>query len=382
MAESLAGATVEDADELCDVPGFAETFLGAPARPGQPFRQDRLADTLQALVDGGLDGFYRGAVAEAIAADLAAVGAPVRVGDLAAHRARAVTPLSLRLSVGRAHNMPPPTQGAASLMILGLYDRLRTAEEDETALIHAVAQATTSAFRIRDSRIGDPGAMSDSPADWLDDRALAARASAIDLAGVMRWGTGADAGDTVWFGVIDGDGRAVSAIQSLYWGFGSGVVLPRTGILWQNRGCSFRLDGGGPRQLAPGRRPFHTLNPPMAELDDGRLVVYGTMGGDGQPQIQAAMMTRYGWGGTSAQAAVTAPRWLLGRTWGDETATLRIERRFGSGVADRLRALGYAVAEVEAFDAVMGHAGLLVRHPDGTLEGGADPRSDGCVATV
>ncbi|MEZ5670283.1 MAG: gamma-glutamyltransferase [Alphaproteobacteria bacterium] len=382
IAESLADMLEGHGAELAGVAGFADTFpTGAAARAGALWRQPRLAATLQGLVDDGLDSFYRGAVAEAVAADLAAVGAPVGLADLGECHATEVSPLSLKLSVGKAFNMPPPTQGAASLMILGLYDRLRADGDDELALIHKVVQATTSAYRVRDSAIGDPSAMTARPADWLAADALDRRAAGIDVGRVAPWGAPEDGGDTVWFGVIDGAGRAISAIQSVFWEFGSGVVLPKTGILWQNRGSSFHLGGGGPRALQPGRKPFHTLNPAMAELGDGRVVVYGTMGGDGQPQSQAAMLARYAWLGQGAQASVTAPRWLMGKTWGQETASLKIESRFAPGTADRLRALGYAVDEMGAFDSLLGHAGMLVRHPSGTLEGGSDPRSDGTVAT-
>lgn len=382
MAESLAGMLASHGPELVAQPGFAAAFpQGADARAGAALAQPALAETLRMLARAGLDGFYRGEVAAAIAADLAAVDAPVAAADLAACRAREVAPLSVALSVGRAWNMPPPTQGAASLMILGLYDRLREAGDDEAALVHKVVLATTSAYRLRDSRLGDPAAMDEDPAGWLAAAALDARAASIDCSRAMRWGSGGDAGDTVWFGVIDGEGRAASVIQSIFWEFGSGVVLPRTGILWQNRGSSFALGGSGPRLLAPGRKPFHTLNPAMAELADGRLVVYGTMGGDGQPQTQAAMLARYAWLGATAQQAVTAPRWLMGRTWGEADAELKLESRFPPAVPERLAVLGHPLRVLGPFDSLLGHAGMLVRHPDGALEGGADPRSDGSVAT-
>ena len=187
-------------------------------------------------------------------------------------------------------------------------------------------------------------------------------------------------GDTTWLGVIDDAGRAVSMIQSIYFEFGSGVVLPESGIWWQNRGCSFDLRPGQLRSLAPGRKPFHTLNPAMAQLDDGRLLVYGTMGGEGQPQTQAAVFSRYVWGGHNVRSAVAAPRWLLGRTWAEQSTTLKLESRYGADVVERLRAMGHPVEIVGDFDERMGHAGALVRHPDGWIEGGEDPRSDGCVA--
>jgi len=210
--------------------------------------------------------------------------------------------------------------------------------------------------------------------DTLDR--LAAR---IDPRRALAWPHEPTGGDTVWFGVVDGQGRAVSAIQSTYFEFGSGLVLPRTGITWQNRGASFRLSEHGWNSLKPGRKPFHTLNPAMAVFDDGRVMAYGTMGGEGQPQTQAALFTRYA-GGMGLQAAITAPRWLLGRTWGEDSVTLKLEDRFEPGLYDALRNAGHAVEQVAPFTSMMGHAGALVRHESGLIDGATDPRSDGGVA--
>jgi gamma-glutamyltranspeptidase/glutathione hydrolase len=129
----------------------------------------------------------------------------------------------------------------------------------------------------------------------------------------------------VWFGAADKDGMVVSMIQSTYFEFGSGLVLPKTGITWQNRGASFRLAEKGCNALKPGRKPFHTLNPALAHFEDGRVMAYGTMGGEGQPQTQAAVFSRYGWQGTDLARAIAAPRWLLGRTWGEDSTSLKIE---------------------------------------------------------
>lgn len=187
-------------------------------------------------------------------------------------------------------------------------------------------------------------------------------------------------GDTTWFGAIDREGRAVSVIQSLYHEFGSGVVLSDTGICWQNRGASFVLDGSGPKLLRPGRKPFHTLNPALALLKDGRVMVYGSMGGDGQPQTQSAVFTRYVHYGQGLQQAVTAPRWLLGRTWGANSTSLKLEGRFPDEVIEGLIRRGHEVEVVGAFDEMMGHAGALVSSREGVIEGAFDPRSDGAVA--
>ncbi|MEK9726257.1 MAG: gamma-glutamyltransferase, partial [Rhodospirillaceae bacterium] len=167
---------------------------------------------------------------------------------------------------------------------------------------------------------------------------------------------------------------------SLYWEFGSGTVLDETGLIWQNRGTSFSLDPAHHNALKPHRRPFHTIQPALARLSDGRVMPYGTMGGEGQPQTQAMVFARHVLHGQGLQEAVTAPRWLLGRTWGAETTNLRMENRVDPGVIDALGAAGHDIQTVGAFDEVMGHAGALVRHPDGLIEGAADPRGDGAAA--
>ena len=131
----------------------------------------------------------------------------------------------------------------------------------------------------------------------------------------------------------------------------------------------------------PGRRPFHTLNPALALFDDGRTMAYGTMGGEGQPQTQAAVYTRYVHQKMALQAAVTAPRWLLGRTWGEQSTTLKLERGFPAETFDAMAARGHVVEWAGDYDSVMGHAGAVVRHADGLLEGASDPRSEGSVAS-
>ncbi|RYG12640.1 MAG: gamma-glutamyltransferase, partial [Caulobacteraceae bacterium] len=249
--------------------------------------------------------------------------------------------------------------------------------------LHGLIEATKQAFLLRNRRVGDPQRSAFDAQALLDDaNALDRMAGAINPGRAAPWPQPSAQGDTVWLGVADGRGQMVSLIQSTYFEFGSGLVLPRTGVTWQNRGCSFSLSGEGPNQLAPGAKPFHTLNPAMALFDDGRMMAYGTMGGEGQPQTQAAIFTRYGFYGQDLQAAVTAPRWLLGRTWGQDSVTLKLEDRFPRDVIDRLRLMGHAVEVVAPFTSLMGHAGAIVRSPDGVLTGASDPRSDGAVCAL
>ncbi len=383
-SDNQARTTALKRAELESAPGFAETFLidGAPPAPGARFRNPALGRTLQRLAADGPDDFYRGALARSIGADLAAAGTPLTQDDLAAHRARRVAPLALALNSGTVYNMPPPTQGVASLMILGLIDRLgiEDAEPDGFAHVHAVIEATKQAFLLRDAHLADPETMDVDPARWLAPRFLDSRARRIDPERALVWPQAAPGGDTVWLGAIDGAGRAVSFIQSLYWEFGSGVVLPETGLVWQNRGSGMRLAETGPNRLAPGRRPFHTLNPALARLADGAVMAYGSMGGEGQPQTQAALHSRIVTFGQDCQTAVSAPRWLLGRTWGEAATSLKIEPRFDPGLLDALKAAGHDVEPVAPYSDLMGHAGVVIRRPDGRLEGASDPRGNGTVA--
>ena len=217
----------------------------------------------------------------------------------------------------------------------------------------------------------------------IEDRFIAGEAMKIDRRKASPWPVSAGGGDTIWMGAADAQGLVVSYIQSLYWEFGSGCVLPRTGVLMQNRGSSFSLERGGANPLEPGRRPFHTLNPALAVLKDGRVVGYGCMGGDGQPQTQAAVFSRHVMLRQTLDEALDRPRWVLGRTWGAARINLRLEPRFDDALLDRLHSAGHDVEVLgEPYSDVMGHAGAVVLHPDATCEGAHDPRADGGAAGV
>jgi gamma-glutamyltranspeptidase len=379
--------TADKLPELRDAPGFAETFLsdGTPPAIGAVFKNPALAETFERLGKDGLDDFYRGGLAQDLAAGLENAGSPIRAGDLANHHALFVKPLSVSLATGTVYNMPPPTQGLASLILLGVYERLGIGAAESFEYVHGLVEATKCAFRVRDRYVTDPAYMDVDPTDFMTTDTLDKMAKSVSPAKAAPWPESTPGGDTVWLGAIDSEGRAVSFIQSLYWEFGSGVVLPETGIIWQNRGTSFNLEVDGHNCLMPGRRPFHTIQPALAKLSDGRTMVYGTMGGEGQPQTQAMIYSRYVMHGQDLQQAVTAPRWLLGRTWGAETTNLRIEDRFDNKVLSALQAAGHDVEVVGPFEEFMGHAGALVHHPPedknaALIEGAADPRSDGQVA--
>ncbi len=290
VAVTRGGAEIAAAKgaELRDQPGaWAATFepQGRPLVEGEILRQPQLAATLTVLARDGLRSFYEGALARSIAADLHQLGSPVSASDLAAHRATRPGPLSVPIEGARLFNTAPPTQGAASLLILALFDRVHAAEAEGFDYVHGLVEATKQAFLFRDRHVGDPAYMTFDPQILLDDpRELDEMAMRIDLNRALPWPQPASAGDTCWFGAADAEGRVVSAIQSTYFEFGSGLVLPETGITWQNRGSSFRLAEDGWNALRPGRKPFHTLNPALARFDDGRVMAYGTMGGEDSPR--------------------------------------------------------------------------------------------------
>ncbi len=367
-------------DTLHAAPNFAANFLddGKPWQRGMTRKLPALAGTLERLATAGLDDFYRGDLAQAIAADLDALGAPVTRADLAAYEAAARAPLHLRRRDAVLYNFPPPTQGLAALLILGIFDRLGVAHGESVAHFHGLIEATKRAFAIRDQVVTDFDRLLHQPADFLTPERLLAEAARIDMNRAAATPLRADQGGTVWMGAIDANGMAVSYIQSVYWEYGSGTVLPRTGIVWQNRGISFSLDPEAVNPLEPGRRPFHTLIPALAAFDDGRIMAYGAMGGDGQPQFQSQIYTRYADYGMDPASAVRAPRLLYGRTWGASSISVKLEDGFEPSLVAALRKMGHDVEQLGAQHTdTFGHAGMVVRHPDGHLEAVHDPRSDG-----
>jgi gamma-glutamyltranspeptidase/glutathione hydrolase len=380
VTPSQARLGAEKLDELSVVPGFAATFLpeGKPPAVGATLKQPALAATLDHLAHAGLDDFYRGDVGREIAADLDRAGSPVERSDLVGCRATAAEPLSIALEAGTLFNTPPPTQGLASLMILALFERLGVTEAEGFDHVHGLVEASKRALRVRDRVLTDPDRLPHPVERCLDAGFLDREAVTIDRRKAAPWPAPSGGGDTVWMGAADATGLVVSYIQSLYWEFGSGLVLPRTGVLMQNRGASFALEAGALNALEPGRLPAHTLNPALALLADRRIIAYGAMGGDGQPQTQAALFTRHVRFRQPLDRALDAPRWLLGRTWGATRTSLRMESRFDGNLVDRLLSAGHDVELLpDAYSDLMGHAGAVVLHPDGTLEGAHDPRADG-----
>jgi oxamate amidohydrolase len=385
VTKSQFASTSAKTAELKPQPGFAESFLvdGQAPVAASNFKMPRLSVTLEHLARKGLADFYKGELADSIARDFAKIGGVLTFDDLKKHDALYREPLQRKHSLGTLYNMTPPTQGVVSLLILAIVDKILAKQPITDALgadyVHLCVEATKQAFSIRDKYVTDPAHMSVHAQQLLDDDIVNALAANVSTQKAGPWGKNLKPADTVWMGVIDKEGRAVSFIQSIYHEFGSGVVLAESGINWQNRGSSFSLDPKALLCLKPGKKPFHTLNPAMMLFDDGRTMPYGTMGGDGQPQTQCAVFTRIAQFGMTPQAAIDAPRWLLGRTWGTPSDSLKIERRFDEKVFNDLRARGHDIEWLGEWDESVGHAGALVRTREGVMTGGYDQRSDGGV---
>ena len=366
---------------------FRRVFLrgdGQPFTTGEVLKQPDLAESLTMIAEGGAEAFYRGSIAEKIVADLQANGGVLTLKDFADHKADWVQPIQVRYRGFTAHNLPPNTQGMASLAILNIlnnYD-VKALGEGTADYYHLIVEATKQAFADRDKYLSDPEFVKIPVDELLSAQHGKDQAARIAMDKAATNVKPLDPkGDTVWFGVVDQDGNAVSMIQSVYHDFGSAIVAKGTGILLQNRGSFFALDPTHINRLEPRKRTFHTLNPAMLMKDGKPFLVYGTMGGEGQPQTQAAIVTRVVDFGMTPQDAVNAPRWLHGRTWGAWSNDLKLEGRIPTAVVDDLKRRGHPVNVIENFTDAMGHAGAILIDPStGVLYGATDPRGDGTAA--
>lgn len=382
VTESLTAACRKLANDVTPAAAFAtlnDVYLNPVLREasGQVYNL-ALADTLEYLGHAGLDDFYRGDIAQRLVADANNLGMDLQADDLNAFHASLREPLATVIQPAKVYNLPAPTQGVASLIILALFDRLYTPEMSEEQQVHLLVEATKQAFVLRDLHLADPTVSQGSESEWLEDAYLDSLAAGI-AEQAQPWPRPPLYGDTVWMGCVDRDGLMVSFIQSIYWEFGSGVMLPSTGIIWNNRGCSFSLAENHPNVLAPGKKPLHTLNPAYAELNDGRRLVYGTMGGEGQPQTQAALFSRFVYGGEGLAEAIARDRWLLGRTWGESSTDLKLEPALAKRIGKYLTDRGHQVQALPAQSEIMGHAGAICLAADGNVESATDPRSDGAA---
>jgi gamma-glutamyltranspeptidase len=397
VSRSLEEWTAQDVPLLKQHTQAAQLFLpdGQAVREGQRLRNEGLAESFELIAQhGARGGFYEGELAGRICAALVDGGSPLRPEDFAAFSAEWVDPISTTYRGHTAYEFPPNTQGFAALQVLNLLEGYDVAAiGDGTAdYYHYAAEAVKLAFADRDAWLTDPASL-DIPLESLIDRSYAdERRNLIDPeramvmeevkpgidAGTAAVGRGAE-GDTCSICAVDDDGMAVSLIESVYHDFGSAEIAGDTGILLQNRGSFFSLDENHPNRLEPGKRTFHTLIPAMVmDSDNTPELVYGTMGGEGQPQTHAALLTRLIDFGYDVQQAIEAPRWLMGRTWGTKSQDLSLEGRISDGVIRELERRGQPVKVLADWDDNMGHAqAIRIDRRNGYLEGGADPRGDG-----
>lgn len=398
VARSLAEWFARCTDLLAHDGGLRRLFCrdGRPLAAGDRLAQPELAGTLELVARrGARDGFYEGELAERICAGVAPRGAPLDPADFAAYRAEWTTPIVARYRGREILEHAPNAQGFTALQILQLAERFDVAELGDGSADHLMmmAGAIALAQADREEWLADPRFI-DIPLDRLLSPDYAAERSArIDLRRAtglddappgIRFGPAArrvpPRGDTCAFCVADERGMIVSAISSIYLGFGSGEIPPGTGIILQNRGALFSLDERAANRLEPGKRPFHTLIPAMMCEGGVPTVAFGAMGGNGQPQTHAALVTRLVDFGYDVQQAIEAPRWVIGRTLSSAARQMWLEGRIGARIARELERRGQPVRRVSDWDSDMGHAhAIRICRERGLLEGGSDPRSDGAA---
>lgn len=400
ITRSLADWLAQDEPILRQSPEMTRIYLpaGKPQREGARLVQSDLARSFEELAaSGARAGFYEGTLAQRICAALGPAGSPLTPEDFAAYRAAWVEPISSTYRGFHVVQMPPSTQGFAALQILNLLEGFDVAAwGDGTAdYYHYIVEAVKLAFEDRDEWLTDP-AFVDIPLEQLLSKKYAAERRALidpqralpfdELAPGLRYRTDvahrhpSPSGDTVYFCAADSDGLVVSIIMSIYHDFGAAVIGGDTGIIMQNRGSFFSLDDKHPNRLEPGKRTFHTIIPAMMLKDGQPVLAYGTMGGEGQPQTQAAMVTRMIDFGYDVQQAIEAPRWLMGRTWGTASRDLSLESRISDEVARELTLRGHPVRMVSQWESTLGHAqAIRINRESGFFEGGADPRGDGAA---
>jgi gamma-glutamyltranspeptidase / glutathione hydrolase len=361
-------------------------FAGKPPSPGVRLVQPDLAATLRTLAaDPAL--FYEGSLAERICFAACEEGGWLATEDLAAHHSDWTEPVRASFADWGVEEMPPNSQGLAALVGLRLFERGGMAE-DETAgdRAHRGVQAAKILMAVRDAEIGDPEGMRRPPAELLSDAylgpllALASQDAPLTRKSIERLIGAAPApavthpgGDTVHFAVTDAGGMSVSCIQSVFEDFGSGIVVPGTGIVLHNRGSSFLLRPEQVNSLAPGRRPLHTLAPAMATVAGETAAVFGCMGGHAQAQVHLQLIAAMAGRGADPATALAQPRWFVSP---EQEDVVLVEDR--GPLARELSQRGHAVRLVEPYAQEMGHAqAILTDQTTGALFGATDPRSEG-----
>ncbi|MDL2280777.1 gamma-glutamyltransferase [Selenomonadales bacterium OttesenSCG-928-I06] len=384
VTKSQEEYTNENITSLKIFKGFKETFLnqeGLPYKEKELFKQPILAKTLELIAQKGATEFYSGKIANKIVSEIQANGGILTLDDFENHTANWINPIKGFYRDFTVYNLPPNTQGFASILILQILNNFdfTKIEEGSTDYYHLLIEACKQAFIIRDKYLTDPD-FYDIPLDYIlskEHANLLAKNISLEKTADFNYQL-EPKGDTVWLGFSDEMGNAVSLIQSTYHEFGSGIIPEDTGITLQNRGCFFSLDENHPNKLEPQKRTFHTLNPAMLFKNNKPYLIYGTMGGEGQPQTQATIVTRIVDYNYDVQNAINAPRYLYGRAWGETENDVKFESRVPVSILEELKKRGHLIKTVEKFSNLMGHAGAIQIDPKtDTKQVAADIRSDG-----
>jgi gamma-glutamyltranspeptidase/glutathione hydrolase len=362
-------------DRYRDFEDFRETFLPGGRAPaaGEFFTCKPQAQTLQWIADSTGEAFYRGDLARQIVDCAQSNGGSMALEDFAEHNAEWVIPISVKYRDVRLHEIPPNGQGLAALIALGILDQfdLSRYPVDSADSLHLQIEATKAAFAEAYRHIADIDAMDARPEDFLDSDFLARKAQKISMteAAFPESDLPIDHG-TVYLTAADKSGMMVSFIQSNYLGFGSGIVIPGTGIAMQNRGHGFVLEKNHPNCVSGGKRPFQTIIPGFVTRDYRAEMSFGVMGGSMQPQGHVQMLVRMFDYGLNAQAACDAPRWRV-----DDDFSIAVEPGFPGTVIDDLKARGHVIMEDPRIFPY-GGAQIIHRLPDGYCAA-SDPRKDG-----
>lgn len=348
---------------------------GEVPREGDLHRQPALAETLAKIAAGGRKAFYEGSVAEAMVATLKEAGGCHTVEDFAAVRGDFVTPVATDYRGVRVHQIPPNNQGLTALVMLNILDGfdLRSLAPLSAARTHLEVEAGKLAYAARNAAIADPASMT-AKLDQLLSKAWAGglrRAIRTDRPIADLPDLGLAKSDTVYICVVDRDLNAVSFINSIYHSFGSTILCPRTGVLFQNRGRSFRLDPSHPNCIGPSKRPMHTIMPGMVTQGGRVLMPYGVMGGDYQPFGHVRLLTNVFDYELDVQAALDMPRVFAGATW------IELEKSFPPETIRGLLEIGHDVRLSP--EPLGGGQAIRIDHARGILTGGSDPRKDGCA---
>lgn len=357
---------------------FEKVFLPAGKSPiaGEKFVCPAQADTLRQIAASKGQAFYQGEIAEKIAACAAHGGGVLTVEDLGAHQSEWVNPIQITYREIDLHELPPNGQGLAALIALGLlrHHDIGRYPPDSTDSIHLQVETMKFAFAEAWRNISDPATMKIDPVSLLDDAFLKKRAAEIrlDRAGRPR-ATAPKENGTVYVTAADQNDIMVSYIQSNYMGFGSGIVVPETGISLQNRGTGFSLQKGHPNQVGGRKRPYHTIIPAFVTRQGQPVLSFGVMGGIMQPQGHVQMVTRIFDYGFNPQAASDALRWCL-----TDDFQLALESGFDLKVAGELRDRGHRII-VDPAPKTFGGAQLIAKLKDGYCAA-SDHRKDGMAA--